>query len=479
MSRRPERADANYRLLESLSRGEKVGIDAEGRLYKIGEGAEVNKVHNLALQGLLQTGPRLTPTSSSIENEAISQAAFNYVLDKMATFNDDLAPNQDNYLKLMESMSHLLTAKDKEFLVFHWYDKQFKALCEKGKSENEAEGMITVEMSVDPNLSSAHRDKIAPTLATTGLSGTYFVKNRQGKPIAVVKPRMQEVGMPLNPKGHAEDYDERNPGRMQHAGHVQGTSFLNEVLASKIGGKFFNIPTTTKVTMRAPYETGGVKWFTESDECSYQFFSEGTPYSELDSLDRSLIPQSEWQRLVIFDLLNGQMDRNKGNILVKDEVDKTTKKIVKRLVYIDHGLCFPDNLDWRKPLPKRLEAYTLFCTDAPLDKDLAKWISKYDIEAACKMLRESGKSEGSIRHHRIMAKFLKLGVEAGMEARTLRDMVVPPRGHRNVLFDIVSDVQKKVGMEASEPDFMKEFERLMKLHFDVRRLGLTMGALGI
>jgi hypothetical protein len=38
------------------------------------------------------------------------------------------------------------------------------------------------------------------------------------------------------------------------------------------------------------------------------------------------------------------LDRNECNILVTTKYDPKTKRNIKKLVPIDHGLCIPDNL---------------------------------------------------------------------------------------------------------------------------------------
>lgn len=64
----------------------------------------------------------------------------------------------------------------------------------------------------------------------------------------------------------------------------------------------------------------------------------------IENFSSDLFHKDEVHKIAILDLRILNLDRNETNILVKIKIDRKTRKKVKTLVPIDHGLCIPDNL---------------------------------------------------------------------------------------------------------------------------------------
>ena len=64
----------------------------------------------------------------------------------------------------------------------------------------------------------------------------------------------------------------------------------------------------------------------------------------IENFSPDLFHKNEVHKIAILDLRILNIDRNEGNILVKIKIDKKTRRKVRTLVPIDHGLCIPDNL---------------------------------------------------------------------------------------------------------------------------------------
>jgi len=75
---------------------------------------------------------------------------------------------------------------------------------------------------------------------------------------------------------------------------------------------------------------------------SLQFFCDSL--GPIENYSPDLFHKDEVHKIAILDLRLLNLDRNECNILVKLKVDRKTKKNVRTLVPIDHGLCIPDNL---------------------------------------------------------------------------------------------------------------------------------------
>jgi hypothetical protein len=75
---------------------------------------------------------------------------------------------------------------------------------------------------------------IKPDLVEDGLGGTYFIKNRAGKSIAVFKPRDEEALAPNNPKAHVGAPGGATQDRPQQGmkeGILVGEAAINEYAA--------------------------------------------------------------------------------------------------------------------------------------------------------------------------------------------------------------------------------------------------------
>lgn len=74
---------------------------------------------------------------------------------------------------------------------------------------------------------------------------------------------------------------------------------------------------------------------------SLQYFCENE--GPIENFSPDLFSVDEVHKIAILDLRILNIDRNECNVLVKTKLNKKGKR-VRKLVPIDHGLSFPDNL---------------------------------------------------------------------------------------------------------------------------------------
>jgi hypothetical protein len=110
-------------------------------------------------------------------------------------------------------------------------------------------------------------------------------------------------------------------------------------------------------------------------------------------------------RIAILDLRILNCDRNEANILVKKGTILSSKKPLLKLIPIDHGLSFPDNL--------QIYDYQMVWmgysqTEKPLSSTSLEFIDSINPAKDCEMLKEKlGFREICLRNFRIAQIFLK------------------------------------------------------------------------
>ena len=182
---------------------------------------------------------------------------------------------------------------------------------------------------------------IKPDLTEDGLGGTYFVKDRTGKPVAVFKPRDEEPLGVNNPKAHAGD----GTGEGLNEGVNVGEAAMNEYAAylldqSSHGALRAGVCPTALVRMaHSTFHTSG------EDRCgpfrsikdkvgSFQLFAAHDCTAE-DIGSSKFLPEHV-HAIAVLDIRLCNTDRHPGNILVREQ-----KGVVTGLVPIDHGYALP------------------------------------------------------------------------------------------------------------------------------------------
>lgn len=236
---------------------------------------------------------------------------------------------------------------------------------------------------------------LSPVLASSGLGGTYFLRDDHERIVGVFKPEDEEAYAPNNPRGL--------PGRMGsrgvRSGLLSGEANVREVAAYLLDhDRFANVPATVRVEVSHPTfgtvaKVGSLQEFKLHDE-------------EAGDVSASLFTVEAAHRISIMDMRLLNRDRNDENLLVR----KTSSHM--ELIPIDHGCSLPDTFevnwhDWAwLSWPQ---------TKKPLSDQEKTYIARLDAEHDVNLLKQ----ELSIRWQcllvlRIATMFLQKGAAADL-----------------------------------------------------------------
>lgn len=421
---------ANFKLLDSLTGEEQVGIDKKGHLYT------VVKKEKAAVLSQKQKGQ-------------LNQLGLDYALSHLSDHEfHEISRGTEAYNNLVKKLTslHIFSDEDKSAFAYMWYGQRYQDLVGSGILKFVAEGQITIEMSCDPNILPAHKEIFSPepTGTQVGISGSYFIRDREGKRIGVFKPMDEEPYMPNNPNpGYQAAYDAVFPRCWVRTGQRQGEGWKKEAVAWELDqDHFVGVPYTCVMEVTFPKSRGSSEII--SKRGSFQQFVEGKPLTELTNAEVVKIPASEIHKMAIFDLMVGNSDRHFGNFFW----DSSAQQIRP----IDHGLILLDSMDWSVGKTPRSEGkfewQILEQAKQPVDAEAKKWALEYDVEGSCRLLRQRGISEGSIREHRLRVIFIQEGIRQGFSLDKLAKMSSQSseKGELTVLEEIASFCQKKVAI---------------------------------
>ncbi|KAL5274234.1 PI4K2B.2 family protein [Megaselia abdita] len=209
---------------------------------------------------------------------------------------------------------------------------------------------------------------IQPERIYQGSSGSYFVKNKENKPIAVFKPKDEEPYESLNPKW--AKYFQRLccPCCFGRSCLLPNQGYLSEAAASIIDSKLeLNIVPKTKVIklvaetfnyskvdrkkckmkhsikercpsanfnrMSLPLKTGSFQIYVEGYKDADFWLRRFQTENLSEDLECSF--QAQFERLVILDYIIRNTDRGNDNWLIKKNEDSI------KIAAIDNGLAFP------------------------------------------------------------------------------------------------------------------------------------------
>ncbi len=383
---------SNFALLDSFTGKEQVGMDKKGRLYKV--------------RGWQRTSRVLSPERESQLKQLALDYALSYLSKREFHQIETGTVAYNNLVKKLTSL-HIFSDEEKSTFAYMWYGQRYQDLVSSGIPEFVAEGQITIEMTFDPNILPAHKAIFSPisTGTKSGISGSYFIRDREGKNIGVFKPMDEEPFMPNNPNPTRQaSYDPAFPRRRMRSGHRQGEGWKKEIAAWELDkGHFVGVPRTTEMVVPFPKSRGSSEII--SKRGSFQQFVEGKPLLELSGAELDKIPASEIHKIAVFDLMVGNSDRHFGNFLW----DSSSQQIHP----IDQGFILLDSMDWlsdnKLRSEGRFEWQILSQAREPIDPAAKQWALDYDLEASCRLLRERGISKGSIREHKLRVLFIQEG----------------------------------------------------------------------
>ena len=135
---------------------------------------------------------------------------------------------------------------------------------------------------------------------------------------------------------------------------------------------------------------------------SCQMYVEGAKILKEVQLENLPISKIELQKLVVFDLLFANSDRNQANFLFKKSEENY------KIIGIDHDSC----LMFREEIqPLRLEYLGLEELNAPFDKEILELFPPQTLEKYEKIMKENKVSESQIEWLKTAANMLNKGIE--------------------------------------------------------------------
>jgi len=229
-----------------------------------------------------------------------------------------------------------------------------------------------------------------PELCEEGINGTYFLKNREGKRIAVFKPQDEEGNTDNNPKKSNESQD-----HFVNNGILSGEGALREVAAYLIDRNHFSgVPRTTMVTLNHP--TFGVKIG------SFQEYIDN--HGAAWDVGPSAFRVSDVHKIGVLDLRIFNNDRHGGNILLNKCPDGAF-----RLTPIDQAFSLSSTLDHAT-----FEWLNWPQAHIQFDENTKRYIQCINIEDDAELLAKLGIRSECIRTMKISTTLLKKGAAAGL-----------------------------------------------------------------
>ena len=282
---------------------------------------------------------------------------------------------------------------------------------------------------------------VRPTLVSEGISGSYLLYNRQGRPWAVFKPEEQEPGMRANPKG----FGDLKPflDRIQIA---PGTSFQRERAAYLLDrGHFSGVPLTTVAEMprrffipqgSSPFARGSFQKFVPG--CTHAWDHYQILPWPLSSADGHRIPVHEIHKIAILDIRTLNSDRHLKNFLVDSHFQ----------VYpIDHGFTFPGNAS-----NLRFNWMNFNQSKEPFSPEELRYIEELDPDADIELLKREAPSlsAASLLRCKAAALLLKRCARRGLTAFQIGELMCGRRA------DFLSNLMNRfVPLPLDQPSYFE------------------------
>jgi hypothetical protein len=237
-----------------------------------------------------------------------------------------------------------------------------------------------------------------PELCEEGLNGTYFLRNKQGRRIAVFKPIDEEGDNADNPKRSFNDEQFVNKGILP------GEGAQREVAAYLLDrGHFHSVPQTTMAALSHPsFRSSALSGDAVTKIGSLQEFIDNDGSAE--DLGPKQFRVRDVHKIGVLDLRIFNTDRHAGNILITEESDGSY-----RLTPIDQGLSLPPTLehawfDWLHWPQAKL----------PFDAETRSYIRHINVNEDAALLEKLAIRSDCIRTMKISSTLLKKGAAAGL-----------------------------------------------------------------
>lgn len=251
-----------------------------------------------------------------------------------------------------------------------------------------------------------------PMLTSSGTGGTYILRDQDGVPLAIFKPKDEEAGTPQNPRGYI---GAENTSWLQRPGVRSAHRAVREVAANLMDEGFAGVPSTTLAHGRH----SGFMPLSGRDETvwkvgSLQAFVEtgtGMTTETSDNFGPCVFPAKNVHKIGIFDLRIVNFDRNYGNILVQTQREASGARSFK-LIPIDHGCCLPDRLQLAKD-----DLVWMSWPQAKLPFTAAdlEYIASLDGAADARRLSSTlGMERNCLRLLEVSTKWLQVGAAHGL-----------------------------------------------------------------
>lgn len=257
---------------------------------------------------------------------------------------------------------------------------------------------------------------VEPQLCQDCVSGTYFMKNAEGRMIAVFKPRDEEPAALNNPKDAVAQSS--LPGDIP-----TGQGCLREYAAFLLDcGGVAGVPQTGLVEIfPADVEIKGPSSPSREviSQTKYGSLQEYVPHTCCsEDIGFGKFPVSQVQRIAALDIRLLNTDRHGGNILVADDGETVN------LIPIDHAMCLPESL----PEQMWFEWLNWPQSKSTLSEELKSYVKTLDADNDCASLRELGIGPKGRKSLRIGTALLQLAVELNLRLSTVGHFICSVSG---------------------------------------------------
>jgi len=252
-------------------------------------------------------------------------------------------------------------------------------------------------------------------LCTTGVGGTYFVRDESNKTVAIFKPSDEEPGAINDPKQIV-------------ASPIlpPGGGAKREVAAYLLGHAFAKVPETYLLETVVTYTKNGCS-VTKAGSIQKFVWHHG----DATMFGSSNFCTEDVHNIGIFDLRFLNKDRNGENILVQKQGQN------HGLVPIDHAYILPNTADdiW-------FEWMTWRQAKQPFSKEALNYIASINLENDVTLLKSLGIEEDSIKLMRLSTHLLQTGAQSGLTLHDIASVVCCKKPAAKSDFESLVDLAK-------------------------------------
>lgn len=310
-----------------------------------------------------------------------------------------------------------------------------------------------------------------PKQSSEGCGGAYFMQDATGtRYVGVFKPVDEEPMAVNNPRGLPVSPNGEGLKRGTRVGEGAYREVAAYILDHPIGGPrpltsdepgFAGVPPTMMIRCshyafhNATVMDGSVP---ETKMGSLQKFVECE--SSCEDMGPATFPVHEVHKITVLDIRLANADRHGGNILICNEGESSSIKLVP----IDHGYCLPEafedcTFEWLYwPQAKQ-----------PYDPNTLKYINSLDADMDIQLLKSYGwtLSAACSRVLQISTMLLKKGAAAGLTPYEIACMMCRESLNKpSVIENIVEQAKESILPECSEVAFLEVVSQIMDFHIE-------------